>query len=481
MSLGCVCGVIASTALALSGTVPQIAETSTASEVASPPEPTSEPPSTPAYESPPPGGVERRLAPEPPSKPVIESKWAASFYGFVELDGAYDSTQSFDDFPGNVSVQRSETYAGSHRRFQMSVRNSRMGFKLAAPEYGGIKASAQLEMDFLGNQPSDASEASLFNNPTLRLRHFNVRLVSSAFELLAGQYWELFGWQTTSHANSVQYQGLPGEIYARTPQLRLSRMFKGDPLSVEVAVAALRPPQRDSVTPDGQAGIRLILDSWKGARTAGSTGSSVDPLSIGVSGTLRRFALKELSASPRTEQITTGWGVSVDALLPIIPATSDARGNALTFTGSAYKGRGIADTFSRLTGGVSVPALPNPMMMASAPTANVDAGLVAYDGAGELRAIEWHGFFVGLQYYLPPSGSFWISANYSMMVSDNMESFGFTATKVWKQSRFADVNLFADITPAVRFGLEGALYNQTYVDTNDFTTYRVQGAAFYLF
>jgi hypothetical protein len=179
------------------------------------------------------------------------------------------------------------------------MRNSRVGFKLAAPEVGEFKASAQVEMDFLGNQPSDASEAQIFTNPAVRVRHYFLKIEDPYVDFLFGQTWQLFGWQGSFHPNTVQIQGVPGEVFGRAPQARLSHTFKTDPVNVEIAVAASRSPQRNSEVPDGQGGLRFMVNGWKGLRTAGSTGTSADALAIGVSGVVRRFSVPEYNSAPK--------------------------------------------------------------------------------------------------------------------------------------------------------------------------------------
>ncbi len=93
-------------------------------------------------------------------------------------------------------------------------------------------------MDFLGNQPQSSptvvapstgvptvSEGSYFTSPTFRIRHAALKLATPIVDILAGQYWSLFGWQSMFHPNTVEIQGVPGQIYARTPQIRLSHLF----------------------------------------------------------------------------------------------------------------------------------------------------------------------------------------------------------------------------------------------------------------
>ena len=50
-----------------------------------------------------------------------------------------------------------------------------------------------------------------------------------------------------------------------------------------------------------------------------------------------------------------------------------------------------------------------------------------------------------------------------------------------KASDWFDVNLFADVTPQVRVGLEYANFNDTYADGVHAINHRGQMSAFYLF
>jgi hypothetical protein len=421
------------------------------------------------------------VAAQTDSQPVA-GKWKTSLYGFVQFDTIGDTTQGFNDLVGNAAISRPNTYAGDHGQLTYGARNSRIGFKIAAPEYHDVKASGMLEMDFLGNQPTGISDASFYNNPGFRVRHMNVKLETPVVDLLFGQYWELFGWQSAFHPATVEIQGVPGQIYSRAPQIRVSKTFKSEDVNVELAIAALRPPQRDSATPDGQAGARILFNKWTGQRTAGATATSIDAASIGVSGVVRHFAVDEFAAAPSSQVTKNGWGVSLDAMLPIVPATKQHHDNALTLTANYVRGAGIADLYTSLSGGVGNAALPNPTMATPAPTytSNVDGGLVEFTADGVLHAVDWQSILVGLQYYLPESTHLWVTANVSHMSSDNAKDFG-AAAKIFDHSTWGDGNLFFDATPAVRFGLEYARFNQTYADMVKATDNRVQFSAFFIF
>ena len=391
---------------------------------------------------------------------VVLGKWATTLYGFAEADNIYDTTRSFNDLAGGGQVARAETESGQNPRFTMGVRNSRIGFRLKAPELaGGIRTSAMLEMDFLGTQLPvgnggqgyQGSEGAFFTNPTFRVRHANLKVETPIVDILAGQYWQLFGWQTAYQVNTVEIQGVPGEIYSRTPQLRISKTIKAHPITVEIAVAAARPVQRDSGTPDGEAGLRVAIDSWTGVQTVGATGSQIAPMSIAVTGLLRHVAVDSYSAAPTYTNSLSMGAVAVDGFVPVIPGSKEHKGNALSLTGEFASGSGFADMYTGTTGGAGFPALAppagSPAGTASTPfAANIDSGVVTYDANGGLHAINWQAYMVGAQYYLPGlGGKLWVSGNYSHMFSDNLHLYG-AATKLTSVYDWFDVNLFVDAT-----------------------------------
>ncbi|HZS37485.1 MAG TPA: hypothetical protein VFF06_11700 [Polyangia bacterium] len=423
---------------------------------------------------------------------LVLGRWSTTLYGFVEADHIYDSTQSFNDLAGNALVARPTGYTGNNGRFTFGVRNSRIGFRLRAPEWHHVRASAMLEMDFLGNQqpigydqPFQISEGAFFTNPTFRIRHFNLKVETPIVDVLIGQYWQLFGWQSLYHPNTVEIQGVPGQIYSRTPQIRLSKTIKTAPVTIEFAAAMMRPPQRDSGTPEGQGGVRLALNRLVGRTTAGATGTSLQPLSIAVTGDIRQFNLSEFSAKPKNSVSKTGWAVAADAFIPIVPARHAHSTGAISVNAEYGYGYGTADLYTGLNGGVNkFPALPNPMMTTPAPvyTPNVDPSLVVYDADGTAHLINWQSALVGLQWYFPRlHDRMWISSNYSHLESNNAKLHAPAGTIARSSEDWVDANLFGDVTPAVRLGLEYAYFADHYSDGMDAVNHRVQFSAFYLF
>jgi hypothetical protein len=429
----------------------------------------------------------------------VVGKFATTMYGFIEGDLINDSTQSFTESAGMGAILRPGTAGGGgdHGRTMMAVRNSRLGFRLKAPEVGGIRPSALLEMDFLGNQPgtppNDSStpykESSFFNNPTFRVRHFLFKAENDFVNVWVGQTWELVGWQGGYQPNTVQIQGIPGELYSRTAQIRLERAFDLGPVNVDLAVAALRPPQMDSAIPDFQGGIKLSVDAWKGVQSASATGNAIVPASVGFSGGVRQFKLPSATGYPTT----TGNIAALDLILPIIPA-KERSAWAMTVVAEGAKGTGIADLYTGLSGGAglnspagySAPPATTTCSGTLAPSyancqGDIDPGLAGWTNAGStLSTVDWQTFIISGQLYLPPDGKLWLSGAYSNSVSDNITSFG-AANKVFWHETWWDANIFADVHPAIRLGLEFSRFTQTYGDGVQANNNRVQFSGFFIF
>src|SRR5262249_38259601 len=157
-------------------------------------------------------------------------------------------------------------YDGQVGRSQFSVRNTRLGFALTAPELAGIRASALIEADFFGAPaaPPDSggsSEKNFFDSPVFRLRQANLPLQNPYVRVLAGQTYTVFGFQNTYSPCTLEFLGLPNQLFSRAAQLRLSHEFAlGGNLSIDLAAAAVRPAQRDSGIPDAQAGLRFNVN-----------------------------------------------------------------------------------------------------------------------------------------------------------------------------------------------------------------------------
>ena len=238
------------------------------------------------------------------------------------------------------------TENGDDGRIMFSIRNSRLGYRLEAPEYHGISASGLFEMDFLGNQPGtppanqgstvSQTESAYWNNPTFRVRHALLKLDNDFVTLWFGQTWELVGWQGSFQPNTVAIQGVPGELYSRTAQIRALHAFHIGPTTLEIALAALRSPQEDSAIPDFQAGLKLSIDKWKGVQTVGATNTAIQPAAIGFSGAARTYKLAN-GETADSETTQTGWAGAADIMHPGHPRRSPQGMGANAYSASSSR------------------------------------------------------------------------------------------------------------------------------------------------
>jgi hypothetical protein len=440
---------------------------------------------------------------EPEPKPAASSPeglsvtihdWTLGIYGFAALNVMHDSTQSFATAAGNVILQRVGTFKGNNNQLQFTARDSRFGLKIGAPATSWLKASAVLEADFGSTQPTEVNEQTAYITNPLRMRHFYIKAETPVVDVLAGQYHDLFGWGGKGfYPSTLAFLGVTGEIYHRQPQFRLSKTITSSAVDFEIAAAAVRPVQKASGLPDGEAGLRLAINPWTGIGQQGYGQPTLGPLEIGVSGIGRRFEVAQFVEFPGGSNVVNGWGVAVNAFIPVIPAKSVSdRSNALSITGEFSRGSGISDMYnSDLTGGALFPTLPNPQNRGVDPAnpppiyvPNIDSGIVTYDGNGKVRTIDWQGFLVGLQYYLPiASGKVWVSGNYSHLKSANIVKLTPIAgqSAIYKEAQYIDGSLFVALSSALQIGYSFQMVEQTFADNVKAKNYRNEGGLHFFF
>jgi hypothetical protein len=453
-------------------------------------------------------------APAAASSPAI-NKFKVTLFGFAELDMIRDSTQFLTEAAGNGVVAGNTdatAFAGKNERTMFSVKNSRVGLKLDAPEVGGVKSGAFFEADFFGNQPlaySDAivaineppnmvnnrlpttvNETSSNINASVRLRHYYLKFETSVVDVLAGQYFDVFGWGGGPFfPSTVSLLGVVGELFHRQPQLRLSHRFRSEAVDFEIAAAAARPVQRDGGYPDAEGGMRVFFNGWKGVHTQSSGQPVADPLCIGVSGLFREFRLNEFTALTPTQYVRErGWGVAAQAMIPIIPATLDDQRNALSLTAEFNMTSGASDFYTNLTGGDTTPGITDGAGNTVPYAANLDPGIVDWSNAyGEFVPIKWQGILVGLQYHLPiDEGKIWVSALYAQLTSSNISEVALKPYNAYKKSEYYDASAFIAFAASAQIGVMYQTMQDTFVDDSATSTkappnHRIQASLLFFF
>ncbi len=439
---------------------------------------------------------------------LVLGKWATTLYGFVQGDMMWNSTQSSNDFISNAQIARPGTYAGDNGRMVFTVRDSRIGVRVQVPETKNLRLSATFELDLLGNTGTlsaegtaagpgtnnNVTEASYFTNPVLRIRHAYLKAETPIVDILFGQTWDLFGFLPIYVPTIVQWPGNVGGLYARTTQLRVSHTFKSAPVNFEMAIAAMRPPQRDSMVPEGQAGLRLVFNKWTAVHTTYMTSTAVVPASIAVSADIRQFSVPEFTSAPKNNTSIISKAIAASAYVPIVRGTKSNKSNSLSLVGEFVYGESINDLYTGLTGGVTNMALQAVAGVTPAFNPAIDAGLVAYDKNQFLRLPTWTTFMVGGEYYFPKvDGHLAIFGSFSRSKLSDSDQFAGQATaptmanpagtpsRVRDNEMMYDVGLFGDPVDALRIGIDYAHYADTYTDGVTATNHSVQAVGFLFF
>jgi hypothetical protein len=401
--------------------------------------------------------------------------WRERPYGFVELDTIYDTTQGMGDVVGGGPIGRPGTYAGDHGQTTFSVRATRVGLEVTPPPVGAVRVVGTIEVDFLAEPGAGTSEQATWEDPTPRLRQAEIEVATPVVDVVAGQTWQLFGGQPLYLPATVAIQGIPGEVYARAPQLRVSKdIALGGHVTLQLALAAARSPQRASAIPDGQASVALGFPRARARHAGEGATTRVDPMTLSGSVIGRRFEVNNIAPVSTYEVGRDGYGIGGQALLPLRDADG---GHAVTLIATIVSGNGISDLYQSLTNGVSNPMVPGYV-------ANIDPDLAMWSvdsrspSGYALHAIQCESETLSVQYF--PSERMWFGVNGGHFHSGNAASFG-PRPQVWNDEDFVDGSGFVALTSSFRLGAGVAWFQQGYVDQVLARDLRVQGSAFLVF
>jgi hypothetical protein len=421
-------------------------------------------------------------------------QWRVLMNGFVQADALIDSTRSLGEVAGNSAVSRPTTANGDNGRTQFSVRNSRFGFAVVPPVSEAWSTRGVLEFDLLGptvlnSSSANSNEASTFNNAALRVRHFYIQAESGGWQVLAGQYWSLFGWEPNYFTVTDSIPPVSGTIYERTVQVTLLRNFDASETHrVSAGVSLARPPQRDAQVPSIDAGVRWIYSGRKSGFSGASSEIKAQPMSLGVSGRLNQFEYLTTPGDTSSAAHMLGSAIAIDGMLPLIAANSDkATGNSLSLAGEFSTGRGYSEAFPGFTGnlnsynGAAVPNTGNPVLPAGT---NLDAGQIGLDPNSGIQLVQLQTWNLQLQYHLPMDSKTFVTAGYGQLYSNNIDTMTVglaTGTVPYDRSESYFINVFHEFTQQIRAGIEADQFRTTYADGAVNHNNRLQLSAFFLF
>jgi hypothetical protein len=401
---------------------------------------------------------------------------SVEIHGFAEADYIFDDTLmglGTETIGDNAQIPHSGGVSQNNGQAQFSPRNSRFDL-LSQATVDGWATKGYIEGDFLGL--ANAAENKEYTQPTFRIRHAYLDAQNDGWDIMAGQYWTLFGWNMDNVLATLDVSPIMGTLYERTPRLGVMKTF-GDDAQLQIAVDAERPIQSISSVPNFNAGIRLKLNGMK-AQFAYATGDSkLVPLSVGISGTARYYAYLPAAAAGVTNINFTDLkaaGVAIDAQIPILTTTEATKKDdpTLIVTGEWMAGKGVADALNAWNGGgETVPANFDA----------IDAGFVGtttakFGGVNEL--IDDSSWNLQMQVHLPQSVGTYLTVGYGETYSDNADTM---VGSTYNDVNGMFVNLVQDFTNNVRAGVEYSRFQDNYLAGFNGVDHRVQLSTWYRF
>lgn len=394
------------------------------------------------------------------------------FHGFAELDMIGDDTESFKESVGNFPVTRPGVTAGENGATQFSLRNSRISLLAQVPETDGWKTKGYIETDFLGYDPAPNyaapstaaaptnSEFNFYTQPSVRIRHAYLEAQNDGWDILCGQTWTLFGWQSNYFMSTIGVTPYMGVLFERTPQVRVTKTLgaEGD-AQLQVAVAAVRPEESASEMPNFDGGLRFVLGSWKGRFSLAQGKVNTIPFSIGLSGTLRTYSygVTTVPTNVQLNQTAQGSAVALDALIPLVPY-DEKDGPSLVATGEWSVGNGDGDEMPNWSGGL-------PALATAVNGINLDGGIGGINAVGNFTLVDIQSWNGQLQFHFPPSWGTYLTAGYGEVFSDNAGALtggGATASKIYNDDQAMFANIVHDFDKNLRAALEYARFDTHY-------------------
>jgi len=164
--------------------------------------------------------------------------------GFAEADSIYRSRNTANDLATSWnSIPFANTPTGHEDQLTFSGRQSRITGLVEGNVTPGIKLSYYGELDFQGAAQSANLNQSDSFNPRIREMYGTADFNDSGWHFLAGQNWSLATMNSKgiTPRNEVQpmtidSQYLPGYVYLRQPQFRITKDFLNKSLWVAVSV-----------------------------------------------------------------------------------------------------------------------------------------------------------------------------------------------------------------------------------------------------
>jgi hypothetical protein len=246
--------------------------------------------------------------------------------GFAEADSIYRSRNTANDLATSWnSIPFASAATGHEDQLTFSGRQSRITALVEGQVNPNIKLAYYGELDFQGAAQSANLNQSDSFNPRIREMYGTVDFADTGWHFLAGQNWSLATMNSKGitprnevQPSTIDSQYLPGYVYLRQPQFRITKDFMDHKLWVAVSVEEPQTIESGSIP----TGTFYAINNGSGY--FGGATSSVSSTATGASGAV--------SITP-TETCTT-TGATIATLKTTCTSTAIAVSEPTTATQS---------------------------------------------------------------------------------------------------------------------------------------------------
>lgn len=358
---------------------------------------------------------------------VVSSKYGADFYGYVKLDGSYDSSRIFN---GNYALYvESEDSLRNDDQFTMTANQTRFGFNLHGPEVWGARSSGKIEGGFYGGGAENKSR--------FRMRHAYGQLDWEDLDLavLAGQTSDVVSPLFPKTLNFlIAYAA--GNIGYRRPQIRVTKGFQtSEETRLEAQAAITRTIGQDLLGID--TGTDSGIPTVQGRLAYMFPMLTEKPTTIGFSA---HYGEEEYDTSTTTFCIHDTWSLNADFTVPLY--------EKLALTGELFHGKNLDTFYGGILQGVN----------------SITAQEIESTGGWAALAMgPWHDTILTIGY----------------MMEDPQDSHIEPEGRTKNQSIFGNVKY--DLSEQFLLGLELSYWDTDYKDLADGNAVRVQTSVVYKF
>lgn len=243
-------------------------------------------------------------------KKPLWSKLDVQFYGYIKGDAAYDNSRTTS---GNYVVWVDEEDGRKNDdEFNLTARQTRLGFLINGPQDNGMQTSGKIEIDFYGDYAKE-------NKAKIQMRHayFQMAWPDTGLSLLAGQTWDVI---SPLNPSTLNYTVLwdAGNVGYRRPQIRLTKdhLLSGE-TSLKFQGAITRTVGRDVLGPGAtsESGEDAGFPTVQGRVGITFPWLAAGATTVGVSGHVGQEEY-DLSATGANKDLDS-WSINLDWLQPI--------------------------------------------------------------------------------------------------------------------------------------------------------------------